>query len=108
MNFLDYGADESKYKHIHQTILDGNVMNIFLIIMEINYGAINYHGSTFHGYYIIRFSSSSYILQIDLSMDGQDISSDEMECEGTFFSIIINSHYYVSLKNKSNNTIVLF
>ena len=33
-----------------------------------------------HGYYIIKFSSSPYTLQEDLSIDGQVISSGEMLC----------------------------
>ena len=31
---LDYGTDEEIYKQINQTIIDGNVMNMSLIIME--------------------------------------------------------------------------
>ena len=63
--------------------------------MEGNYGTIDADVSTYHGYYIIRFSSSPYTLQADLSIYGQFISSGEMVCEGNYFSININSHYYV-------------
>ena len=64
--------------------------------MEEKYGAIDTDDSSCHGYYIIKFYSSPYTLQSDLSIDGQVISSGEMICEGTYFSPInINSHYYV-------------
>ena len=60
--------------------------------MEVKYGAIGDDYYTCHGYYIINFSSSQYILQSDLNSDGQVISSGEMVCEGTYFvsiSIIV-------------------
>ena len=67
-----------------------------LIIMEVKYGAIDTNDYSFCGYYIIKFSSSQYILQEDLSIDEQVISSGGILCEGTyFFSIDINSYYYV-------------
>ena len=82
-------------------------MNMSLIIMEGNYGAIDADDSSCNGYYIIKISSSLYTLQVDLSIDGQVISSGEILCEGTyFFPININSRYYFLQKNKSDNTIV--
>ena len=80
-------------------------MNMYLIIIEGNYSTIDDDDFTYHGYYIIIFSSSSYTLQEALSSDGQVISSGEMVSEGTYFSININSHCYV-LQKQSNNTIV--
>ena len=62
MYFLDYGTYEEEYKHINQNILDGNVINMSLIIMEGNYGSIDSDCSTCHGYHIIRFTSSPYTL----------------------------------------------
>ena len=89
------GTYEKEYKHINQTILDGNLMNTYLIIMEGKYYDINADDSTCHGYYIIKFSSYPYNLQADLSIDGQVISSGENICEGTyFFPININYHDY--------------
>ena len=74
-------------------------MNMSLIIMEGNHGAIDANDSTRHGYYIIKISSSTYTLQEDLSIDGQFISSVEMLCEGTyFFPINTNYCYYVLQK----------
>ena len=54
-----------------------------MIIIEINYVAIDADNYTCHGYYIIIFSSSTYTLQCDLNVDVQVISSGEMTCEGT-------------------------
>ena len=72
-------------------------MNMYLIIMEGYYGAIDSDDTTCHGYYIIRFSSSPYNLQSELIIEGQVISYGEMVCEGTcFFPFNTNSHYYVS------------
>ena len=81
-------------------------MNMYLIITEVNYGAIDADDYACHNYYIIRFFSSTYNLQADLNIDGQVIYSGGMLCEGTYyFPININSHYCVSPKNKSNNTL---
>ena len=75
--------------------------------MEVKYGATGTDYSSCHGYYIIKFSSYTYILQSYLIIDGQVIYSGEMVCEGiSFFSISINSHYYVLQKTKSINTVV--
>ena len=64
--------------------------------MEEKYGAIDTDDSLRHCYYIIKFSSSTYTLQEDFSIDGQFISSGKMLCKGNyFFPISINSHYYV-------------
>ena len=56
-------------------------MNMYFIIMKVNYGAIDADDYTCHDYYIIKFSSSPYTLQVDLSIDGQVISSGEMVCK---------------------------
>ena len=82
-------------------------MNIPLIIIEGNYGVIDSGDSTCHSYYIIRFSSCPYTLQVELIIYGQVVSSGKMVCEETcYFPININSRYCVSPKNKYNNTIV--
>ena len=73
MIFLDDGTDEEYYERINQTILCGNVMNMSLIITEGKYGAIDTDDSSCHSYDIIKFSSSPYTLQSDLSIDGQVI-----------------------------------
>ena len=52
--------------------------------MKYKYGYIDADESSFHGYYIIKFYSSPYNLQVDLSIDVQVIFSDEMVCEGTY------------------------
>ena len=82
-------------------------MNISLIIMEVRYGAIDTDDSSCHGYYIIKFYSSPYTIQSDLSIDGQVVSSGKIIWEGTYLvSIIINYQYYYLQKTKSINTIV--
>ena len=74
--------------------------------MEGKYGAIDTDGSSCHGYYTIKFSSSTYILQEDLCIYGKIISSGEMVCEGNyFFPVNINSLSYFLQKTKSINTI---
>ena len=49
MNFLYDGTENLEYECINQTILNGNVMNMTLIIMEGNYGAIYADDYTCHG-----------------------------------------------------------
>ena len=93
MNFFDDGRDEENNKHIIQTTIGGNMMNMSLIIMEVKYVAINTGDYPCRGYYIINFSSSPYTLQADFSIDGQFIYSDEMVFEGNyFFPVNINFH----------------
>ena len=76
-------------------------MNMYLIIMEGKHGAIDSYDSSCRGYHVIKFSSSTYTLQTDLSADGQVISYVEMVFEGTyFFPININYCYYVFQKTK--------
>ena len=105
-DFFDDGTDEEYYEHINRTIIDGNVMNMYLIIMEGKYGATDAHNFSCHGYYIIKISSYPYTLQSDLSIDGQVIYSGEILCEGNdFFPININSNHYVLQKTKPINTV---
>ena len=85
-------------KKITKTLIDGKLIIVSLIIVDGNYGYIYANDSTCHGYYIVRFSSYQYTLQVDLSIDGQVISSGSMVCEKTNFSIYINSHYHVLQK----------
>ena len=72
-------------------------MKMSLIITDGNYGAIDADDYTCHDYYIINFFSSPYILQSDLSINGQVISSSEMVCEETYvfqsISILIITFY---------------
>ena len=75
MNFQDYGTDNVYYEFRNITLIEGNVMNIYLIITNGNYGTIDADNSSCHGYYIIRFSSSLNTLKSDLNIDGQVISS---------------------------------
>ena len=56
MNLLDDGTDNVKYECMNRNILDGNFMNVSLIITEGNYGDIYADYSACHGYYIIIFS----------------------------------------------------
>ena len=71
-------------------------MNMYLIIMEGKYGAIDTNYFLCHGDYIIKFSSYTYTLQSELSIDGQVIYSGEMLREGNYlFPFNINSNYYV-------------
>ena len=84
-----------------------NLMNMYLIFIEGKYFSIDATYTSCQGYYIIIFSSSTYTLQEDLSIDGQVISSRKILCEGThFFPINMNPHYYFLQKNKSINTIL--
>ena len=89
----DYGPEEEIYEHINRTIIYGNVINMYLIVMELKYGAIDTDDYSCRGYYIIKFSSSPYTFQADLIIYGQFISSGEMVYDGTcLFPININSN----------------
>ena len=71
-------------------------MNMHLIMMEGNYVAADADDSTYNSYYIIKFTSSTFDLQVDLSIIGQVVYSSKMIREGTYcFLINFISHYYV-------------
>ena len=81
-------------------------MNVYFINIEGNYGAIDADDYSCHSYYIIKFSSSPYTLQLDFSSDWEVISSCEMVCKvDYFFPININSNHYVLQKTKPINTV---
>ena len=46
---FDDGTNEEHCKHINRTILDNNVLNMSLIIVKDNYGAIDDDDSSYHG-----------------------------------------------------------
>ena len=73
-----------KYEFINRTIFYANVMNVYFIVTELNYGAIDYDDYVCHGYYVIRFSSFPYTSQEDLDIYVQVIYSSEMVCEGIY------------------------
>ena len=82
-------------------------MNVYLIIIEGKCCDVDTGDSSWHGYYIIKFSSSPYSLQEDSSIDGKIISFGEMVCEGTYlFLTNVSSNYYVLQWNKSIYIIV--
>ena len=56
-----------------------------LISNKGKYGSIDADDSTCHDEYIIEFTSSTFILQVVLSIDVQVISSRKIVCEGTSF-----------------------
>ena len=56
MNFKDDVTDEEYNKNINRTILGGNVIIMYLIIIEVKYNAIDTGDSSFNRYYIINFS----------------------------------------------------
>ena len=60
-------------------------MNVSLITMEVKYDAIDTDDSSCHGYYIIKFYSYPYTLQVDLSNYGQIIYFNEIIYEVTYF-----------------------
>ena len=55
LTFIDDGTDEVDNKNMNRTILDGNVVNMSLIIIEGNDGAINADDSKCIVYYNIIF-----------------------------------------------------
>ena len=77
MDFIDDVTYNVDYEWIYRNLLDGNLMKMYLIII---YGAIDDDDYICPSYYIIIFSSYLYILQADLSIDGQVISSSEIVC----------------------------
>ena len=80
MDCIDDGRYNVDYERINRTLLDGTFMNTYLIVVEGNYNSIYDDDYICHSYYIIIFSSYPYTLQVDLSIDGQVISSGEMVC----------------------------
>ena len=63
-------------------------MDIPITTMKGKYVAIDADDSSCHGYYVINFSSSAYILQSNFSIDGQVVDSGEMVCENRSVRIV--------------------
>ena len=78
MNFIDDGTDNVEYECINKNLLYGNDMNMYLIIIEVKYGAIDANNYTCHGYYIIKVPSSTYNLQSESIIDSEVIYSGGM------------------------------
>ena len=104
MFFLDDGKYGEYYEDINQAVIHGNVMNMSLIITKGKYGALDTDDSSCYGYYIIKFYSSLYTLQADLSIDGKVISSGKIIREGTYFFPISNNYIYYGLQKPSTLT----
>ena len=77
MNLIDNGTDDVEYENIHYTILDGIISNMSLVISKGNVCSIDDEDSYCNGYYTILFSSSPYMLQGNLNVDGIFFLSDE-------------------------------
>ena len=73
MNFIDDGPDNVDYEFKYRTIIDGNVMNVSLIILKGNYCAVDAGDTSLQSYYIIIFTLDPYTLQEELNIDGQSI-----------------------------------
>ena len=66
---------------------------MLLVISKVTFGTIDAEDTSFHGYYIIKFTSDPYNLQEDFNIYGQVTASVEIVFEGTYyFPIITNSH----------------
>ena len=75
-NFLDDRTYDVEYECINRNILDGNIMNIYLINYNGNHGAIDDDDTSCHGYYTIIFYAYTYTLQEDLNIDVQVLQRD--------------------------------
>ena len=102
-NSLYNGTYKCIYKHINRTIFDGTLLYMSLIVVEVKYGEIDTHDSSYHGYFIINSSSYTYTLQTDLSIYGHIISYREMVFEGTYLFPVKNNFFLQ--RNKSINMI---
>ena len=63
MNFIDDGTDNVDYEKTSRTILDGSVTNMSLVVSKGDFGDIDAEDTQCHGYYIIKFTSTSHTLQ---------------------------------------------
>ena len=63
MYFIDKGAHEQEYKEVQKNVLNGFVNNRAQTIKVGSIGAIDAGDKYSHGYYMVEFTSSPYILQ---------------------------------------------
>ena len=108
INFIDDGVGDIEYEHIHQTIINGSVSNMYLVISKGNFGAIYAKDSSCHGYCIIKSSLSLYTLKENVTVDGKFICYSEIVCGSNYFyPINVRSHYYVYSNMDKITTIIL-
>ena len=63
------------FDEIHQVFLDGTSDNMASLVEPDKYGAINTTGTTTNGFYVIMFTSESYTLQDNTTIEVQIITT---------------------------------
>ena len=69
MEFIDKGSDEEEYEEFHKIVLDSLANNTAQTIQVGSIGSIDADDKHSHGYYMVGFSSSTYTLQEDKTVD---------------------------------------
>ena len=59
------------FDEINQVFLDGVIDNIYSLVEPVKYGAINTTETTTNGFYVIMFTSETYTLQDNTTIDGK-------------------------------------
>ena len=63
------------FDEIHQVVLDGISDNMASLVESGKYGAINTTDTSTNGFYVVMFTSGSYTLQKNTTIDGQIITA---------------------------------
>ena len=95
------------FDEIHQVVLDRISDNMSSFVESGTYGAINTIDISTNGFYVIMFTSGSYILQENTTIDGQIINAGELFVKAKYLcSIKIDTNWYWN-KQPKNHVVTL-
>ena len=83
------------FDEIHQVVLDRISDNMVSLVESGKYGAINTIDTLTNGFYVIMFTSGTYTLQENTTMDGKFITDGELVVKTQYIcSMQIDTNWY--------------
>ena len=89
------------FDEIYQVVLDGIGDNMASLVESGKYGAINTADKTTNGFYVIMFTSGTYTLQENTTIDGQIIIAGELVVNAkNLCSMQVDTNWYWNQQSK--------
>ena len=95
------------FDEIHQVVIDGISDNMAFLVESGKYGAINTTYTKTNGFYVIMFTSESYTLQDNTTIDGKIITAEELVVKAQYLcSMQVDTSWYWNQQPKQHVTTV--
>ena len=92
---MSKSTSSDTFDEIHQVVLDGKSDNMASLVKSGTHRAINTTDTPTNGFYIIMFTSGSYTLQENTTIDGQIITAGELVVKAQYLcSMQIDTNWY--------------